>query len=406
MTRRIILPSIGSRGDIQPYITLASALQHKGYEVTVATHPCMQEMVEFYEVPFKPVGPDVDIGLEAAAIRSRSFHFMVGMIRVMKFSFAMLEKIHEDLLNLSRQADLIIISHTAAGSMEADKLGLPAVSVTLHPQAIPTPDPEMQLSKKLIGSLTGWGMSFFMSRPLNKIRRQVGLPPMGPEGITSRLLNLIPVSPRVIEPDPRWEARHQMTGYWFSEPPGEWEPAAELQEFLENGKPPVVINLGAMALDGKDMQEAASITLEALNRTGLRAVIQGWDAVMKEQTLPGQIIHIGSVPHTYLLPRASCFVHHGGFGSTAAAFQAGVPAVVIPHIIDQFIWGSKVYELGVGPRPISRSRLTVKSLAAAFEEIAGNPAMQKKAADLGTKIRNENGLENAVRLIETESYLD
>ncbi len=400
MTRRIILPSIGSRGDIQPYIALASALQDKGYEVTVATHPCMQEMVEFYKVPFKPVGPDVDIGLEAAAIRNRSFHFMVGMIRVMKFSFAMLEKTHEDLLSLSRQSDLIIISHTAAGSMEADKLGLPAVSVTLHPQAIPTLDPETPLSKKLISSLAGWGMGFFMSRPLNKIRRQVGLPPMGSEGITSRLLNLIPVSPRVIEPDPRWEARHQMTGYWFSEPPGEWDPAAELQEFLQSGKKPVVINLGAMALDGKDMRETASITLEALELTGLRAIIQGWDAVMKELNLPEQVIHVGSLPHTYLLPRASCFVHHGGFGSTAAAFQAGIPAVVIPHIIDQFIWGSKVYELGVGPRPITRSRLTAKNLAAAFEEVAGNPAMQEKAADMGRMIRSESGLENAVRLIE------
>ncbi len=104
----------------------------------------------------------------------------------------------------------------------------------------------------------------------------------------------------------------------------------------------MVINLGAMALDGKDMLEAASITLEALDRTGLRAIIQGWDAVMKEQNLPEQVIHIGSVPHTYLLRQASCFVHHGGFGSTAAAFQAGVPAVVVPHIIDQFIWGNKV----------------------------------------------------------------
>ena len=402
MTKRIILPSIGSRGDIQPYIALASALQDKGFEVTVATHPCMQEMVEFYEVPFKPVGPDVDIGLEAAAIRNRSFHFMVGMIRVMKFSFAMLEIIHEDLLNLSRQADLIVVSHTAAGSMEADKLGLPEVSVTLHPQAIPTPDPETPLTKKMIGSLAGWGMSFFMSRPLNKIRRQVGLPPMGPEGITSRLLNLIPVSPRVIKPDPRWEARHQMTGYWFLEPPGKWEPTAELQEFLQNGKPPVVINLGAMALDGKDMLEAATITLKALDQTGLRAIIQGWDAVMKEQKLPEQIIHIGSAPHTYLLPRASCFVHHGGFGSTAAAFQAGIPAVVIPHIIDQFIWGSKVYELGVGPRPIPRSKLTVKNLAAAFEEVTGNPVMQEKASTLGKMIRSENGLENAMRLIERE----
>ncbi|MDZ4132510.1 MAG: glycosyltransferase, partial [Dethiobacteria bacterium] len=88
-----------------------------------------------------------------------------------------------------------------------------------------------------------------------------------------------------------------------------------------------MINFGAMALDGKDMIDAATITINALQNQGLRAIIQGWDAVMKDYKLPEQIIHVGSVPHTYLLPRASCFVHHGGFGSTAAAFQAGIPAV-------------------------------------------------------------------------------
>ena len=400
MSKRIILPSIGSRGDIQPYIALASALQKSGYQVTVATHPCMRELVEFYEVPFLPIGPDIDIGLEAAAMRNRSFHFMIGMIRVMKFSFAVLEKIHEDLLEVCRQADLIVVSHTAAGSMEADKLGLPKISVTLHPQAIPAPDPDASLSNKLLGSLAGWAMSFFMSRPLDKIRRQVGLPPMGPEGITSSLLNLIPVSPHVIEPDQRWEERHKLTGYWFSEPPGEWEPSEELQQFLSKGEPPVVINLGAMALDGKDMLEAATISLEALKRTGLRAIIQGWDAVMNKLDLPDQVLHVGPVPHTYLLPKAFCFVHHGGFGSTAAALQAGIPAIVIPHIIDQFIWGNRVHELGVGPKPIPRSKLNTDNMADAFEQIVTDRGLGEKAEKLGRLIRSENGLENAVNFIK------
>lgn len=100
------------------------------------------------------------------------------------------------------------------------------------------------------------------------------------------------------------------------------------------------------------------------------------------------------------LGQASCFVHHGGFGSTAAAFQAGIPAVVIPHIIDQFIWGSKVYELGVGPRPIPRTKLTEDNLAAAFKEAVNSKEMQENSARLGELIRAENGLENAVHLIK------
>lgn len=396
---KIILPTIGSRGDVQPYVTLASALQKEGYQVTVATHPCMRSLVEFHKVPFAPVGPDIDIGFEAAAMRDRSVHFMVGMIRVMKFSFAVLEQVHADLLKLCKKADLVVVSHTAAGSMEADKLDLPKISVTLHPQAIPAPVPEEPLARKMSGSLAGWGMNLFMSRPLNKLRQQVGLSPMGPEGITSNLLNLIPVSPHIIEQNSHWEKRHRMTGYWFSEPPAGWEPTTGLLMFMEKGEPPAVINLGAMALDGKDMLEAATITINALQDQGLRAIIQGWDAVMKGIKLPEQIIHVGSIPHTFLLSRASCFVHHGGFGSTAAAFQAGIPAVVIPHIIDQFIWGSKVHELGVGPRPIPRTKLTEDNLAAAFKEAVNSKEMQEKSARLGELIRAENGLKNAIHLI-------
>ncbi len=396
---KFILPTIGSRGDVQPYIALASALQEAGDEAVVATHPCMRSLVESYGVQFAPVGPDIDIGLEAAAIQERSPNFIVGMMRVMKFSFGILENAHQDILALCKNADAVIVSHTAAGSIEVDKLNMPNISVTLHPQAINVIDPSEPLFKRIGGSLAGWGMSFFMSRPLDRIRKRLDVPPMGPEGITSNLLNLIPVSSHVIEPDPRWESRHKMTGYWFSEPPADWSLPQELTSFLENGEPPVVINLGAMALGGRAMQETVNLTIDGLQLSGLRAIIQGWDAVLAGAILPDRIMHVGSLPHTCFLPKAACFVHHGGFGSTAAAFQAGVPAVVIPHIIDQFIWGQKVFELGTGPKPIPRKKLTADGLASALKRTVNDRMMRSKAAELGENIRAERGLENSVRLI-------
>src|SRR5512143_699002 len=104
-----------------------------GHTVTLASHPAMRGLVESYGVPFAPMGPDIDIGRETAIIRGGSPNWMVGFRRVMKFSFAMLERSHADLMGLCRGVDLIIVSHTAAGSMEADKLCLPTVSVTLMP---------------------------------------------------------------------------------------------------------------------------------------------------------------------------------------------------------------------------------------------------------------------------------
>lgn len=130
---KVILPTIGTRGDVQPYIALAPGLQAHGHLVTIATHPCMRVLVESYGVPFAPIGPDIDIGLEAAAIRAKTPNWLIGFMRVMNFSFAILEQSYNDLLSLCRGADLVIVSHSAAGSMEADRLELPRVSVTLMP---------------------------------------------------------------------------------------------------------------------------------------------------------------------------------------------------------------------------------------------------------------------------------
>lgn len=395
-----IIPTIGSRGDVQPYIALAGALGAAGHGALIATHPCMEPLVSRYGVDFVPIGPDVDIGQEAAEMRDRAPHWMIGLMRVMRFSFAMLEQAHEDLLALCRDADGIIISHTAAGSIEAAQLGKPNVSVTLFPQAIPVRDASEPLAKRAVGALAGWGMGLMMSRPLDRIRKRLGVPPMGPEGITSATLNLLPISPRVIAPDPRWEPRHRMTGYWFADTPEAWTPPSALQAFLDAGDPPVVISLGAMALAGHDTHEAADLTLAALDCAGARAIIQGWDAAMASRTLPSTIYRAGALPHSWLLPRARAIVHHGGFGTTAAAFRAGIPAVVIPHIIDQFIWGRRVAELGAGPQPIPRSKLTVEGLAAALDQVVRDTTMASKATALGEAIRAEDGLGTAVRLIE------
>jgi UDP:flavonoid glycosyltransferase YjiC (YdhE family) len=245
----------------------------------------------------------------------------------------------------------------------------------------------------------GAGMGLMMSRPLNQIRRRVGLAPMGPTGMTSPTLNLIAVSRHVSPPHPLWESRHRMTGYLFAPAPRGWTPPTGLVAFLEEGDPPIVISLGAMALSGEDTLEAAQIALAALRQAGVRAVIQGWDAAMRTFALPPTVFHAGSIPHDWLLPRASGLVHHGGFGTTAAGFKAGIPSLVVPHIIDQFIWGRKVEKLGVGPRAIARPQLNPQRMAEALAQMR-SPDMRAKAAALGRAISGEDGVAAAVHLIE------
>ena len=93
-------------------------------------------------------------------------------------------------------------------------------------------------------------------------------------------------------------------------------------------------------------------------------------------------------------------VHHGGMGTTAAGLRAGVPAVAIPFTADQPFWGRRIHQLGVGPRPIPRRKLTVEGLAEAIRAMTGDQGMRQRAAQLGERVRAEDGVERAVEVIE------
>jgi sterol 3beta-glucosyltransferase len=116
--------------------------------------------------------------------------------------------------------------------------------------------------------------------------------------------------------------------------------------------------------------------------------------------LPVNVFMTGSIPHTWLFPRMAAVVHHGGVGTTAAGLAAGVPSIVTPFFADQPFWGQRVYELGVGPKPIARRRLTVDNLTEALDRAVSDREMRKKAAALGERIRAENGIAKAVTIIE------
>jgi UDP:flavonoid glycosyltransferase YjiC (YdhE family) len=365
----------------------------------------MRALVEAHGVPFEPIGPDVHIGEAAAAIRGRSRNRLLSFIRVMQFTVSIVEQASPDILPLCAEADGVIVSHSFAGAAEADKLGKPTVSVALQHQAIPTADPAQPLLRRAMSGIAGRVMSTMMVRPYNRLRSRIGAPLVtNIEQMMSAQLNLLPISPTVVPRDPRWGPQHHLTGYWFLDEPGGWTPPGDLQAFLEAGDPPVAIALGAMSLGaGVDALGTVGLVLSAVRQARVRAIVQGWDDAVSTLNLPPTVHHLGSVPHSWLFEQVSCVVHHGGFGTTAAAFRAGVPAVVIPHIIDQLYWGERVHALGVGPAAIPRARLSVDNLAQALRQATEDRAIRDRAADLGARIRVEAGIQNAVQLIESGS---
>ena len=398
---RILIPTIGSRGDVQPFIALAQGLERAGHAVTLMTHPHMHALAMSYGVTFAPLGPNIDLAQEAAEIRARSPNAWLGLIRAMRLSFDVLEKSHADIQAACWDVDLVIVpAQSAAGKNEADLAGVPHVSVSFMPWGLPYKDPTRPLLKHVFYAAMDRAVAAITTRPLNRARRRLGLAPVGSEGFTSKLLNLVPISPSVYPPNPLWEPRHRVVGYWFVEETYPWEPSPDLQSFLTDGPPPVVINLGAMSYGGDETQGIASLFIEAISAAGIRAIIQGWDYVISKLNLPPSILAAGDMPHSWLLPRSAGLVHHGGFGTTAAGVRAGTPQLVIPHMVDQFYWGKRVEELGIGLPMIVYTKLDVDGLAAALDSLAKDDRLRSVASSLGEQVRSESGVDEAVRLIE------
>jgi len=398
---KILIPTIGTRGDVQPFIALSQGLMRSGHSVTLATHPVMQSLVESHGVVFRPIGPDIDLAYEVAVIRKRARNSIVGLISAMRFGFDMLVRSHEDILTLGRDVDLIVVpTSLAVGKNEAELLNLPYLSVTLMPWAIPWDDPNRPLLKRIAYGVIDKLVALITTLPLNRIRRRQGLPPVGKEGFGSPFLNLVPVSPAVFQQNPLWESRHHVVGYWFADKPSSWQPVSDLRAFLESGDPPILVSLGAASLGEDDAFENAHLFVEAVNQAGVRAIIQGWDVGMKQLKLPETILPASSLPHDWLLPQCTGIVHHGGFGTTSAGLRAGIPHLIIPSIADQFYWGQRIHQLGVGLPFIPRQKLSGENLTATLQELVRSTTLREKASDLGAQIRAEQGIDTAVNLIE------
>ena len=178
----------------------------------------------------------------------------------------------------------------------------------------------------------------------------------------------------------------------------DYEAPPALQNFLNNGAPPVIISFGSMG--GTRSAETTRILIEAVQLSGQRAVIQaGWGNLQLPEK-PQSIYFAEYVPHNFLFRQGACVVHHGGAGTTAAACRAGVPSVIIPHIADQPYWGQRLRTLGVAPKMLYRCDITARKLARRIHQTVSSKSMAEKARALGEKVREEDGLGTAVKLIE------
>jgi len=400
----ITILALGSLGDIQPCATLGSALKAAGHQVRFITFESFASPIAEHELDFHPIHGN------AQALVATSGANMLGLIR----SFGSLaEGYARDLSALYLGETDLILNQLPLGLYGfdlAEKFDVPMILATVIPVARTRAFPLMGLPKiplpgynkftYYLGEQMGWQM---FRGVINRWRKQtLKLDPLPIAGYFEQLgTRYIPIlngfSKQVVPRPADWNEHIHVTGYWFPEDKP-WQPPQDLQEFIEAGSPPIFIGFGSMPI--KNPPKTTEMILEALRQSGQRGILHmGWGGI-GNQNLPDNVFKIDYAPYEWLFPRMAMVIHHGGSGTTSFGLRAGIPSCAIPFVFDQFFWGKRIAELGVGPSSIPYKALSVERLKGVILAGTGDSLMRQRAFELGRKIQGENGIENAVHLIE------
>jgi UDP:flavonoid glycosyltransferase YjiC (YdhE family) len=389
----IIIPTLGSRGDVQLYINLGVELVGAGFDVTIATHSFWKQTIESFEINFYPLGPEVNFDVEVARVR-RNFNIFA----ILK----LLNNIHtvasRQLLEILPQFDLLVVSHTLLGALEAMKLNKPYISVTLVPTVIPVIATGTDGIRSRLQSFPN--SFYFNAGPWGKIRKRYGLKSITHfHQLLSPDVNLIPISNHLYPHRPHWAENHVITGIW--QLPGKDQALPDgLRGFLKNHECPIIVALGAMSFDTGQDVDRVQVMINAITKSGHSGIIQGFSNSVQKMDLPDNIFHLGPFPHDLLFKHGKLIIHHGGFGTTTTALYSGIPSITIPHVLDQFFWAHQLHALKLSPKPVPARRVSEKVLISAIEACVNDLEMIANTTRMMKNLKQENGLGKARALIE------
>ncbi|WVW85218.1 hypothetical protein I302_107256 [Kwoniella bestiolae CBS 10118] len=423
----VVIFIVGSRGDVQPYISLAlEMIRSNGHTVRIASHGefaslGLQGRLEFYDVGGDPKelmaymvkNPGLLPGFES--LTNGDIPSKKRMTSDMLRGFYRSTFCPDQLTGRPFTANAIISNPPAFGHIHiAEALGIPLhMSFTMpwspstafrHPlanilESNAEPGLSNYLSYALVDMLTWQGLG----EVINKFRKSI----LGLDSLSSRLgpsvLDRMKIpwtycwSDRLVPKPKDWKENIDISGFYFYENQSNYTPDKELVEFLGRNPAPIYIGFGSIVIDNP--RQMTEMIFEAVRRAGVRAIISsGWAGLGDDMDTPEDVLIVkGNIAHDWLFAegRIQAVCHHGGAGTTAIGLKNGLPTIVVPFFGDQKFWGEQIHARGAGPSPIPYKHLNVANLTEAIRFVL-SPKAQVAAAEMGRQMRLENGEKKGV----------
>lgn len=401
---RITCLTIGSRGDVQPYIALCKGLLAEGHKPRIATHREFGDWVKSHGIEFAPVEGDP---AELMRICVENGMFTYSFLKEASSKFrGWIEELLSSAWIACQGSDLLIESPSAmAGIHIAEALGIPYfraftmpwTRTRAYPHAFAVPEHKMggaynYITYVMFDNVFWKAIAGQVNRWRNK---ELGLQRTNLEKMQpNKVPFLYNFSPSVVVPPLDYCDWIRVTGYWFLDEGSDYKPPQDLTNFIkkarEDKKKLVYIGFGSIVVS--DSAALTKTIIASVLKADVRCILsKGWSdrldkkqASIPEVPLPDSIFQIKSAPHDWLFRQIDAAAHHGGAGTTGASLRAGVPTIIKPFFGDQFFFGSRVEDLGVG---IYLRKLNVTVFSRALWEAVNSERMIVKAKVLGEQIR-------------------
>lgn len=425
---RVLILTHGTRGDVQPYAALAWALRRHGHDVVLGAPAGLASVAEPYGISYRPLDdgpnrliedPEIRAAVETNYRGLRGKRIALAVVRRTK---PLMARVLDDMAaaagigtngGLDGKPDVVVHHPGMPGQHIAEKLGVPAVPACPQPVWVPTgafPNPMLpvrppralnrasyrvlKLTLRTMYGVTDHWRATTLKMPRRRGRHDILHAPDG-----SRTTVLQAFSRSVLPTPLDYPPTVHTTGFWYLPAASGWTPPPGLAAFLAAGEAPLYVGFGSMA--GTDPGRIGRIVAAAVRQAGVRAVVAtGWGGI--DAGVFGDDVHVlDQAPHDWLFPRMSAIVHHGGSGTTAAALASGRPQVVCPFVADQPFWARRMHAAGVATAPQPQRHLDPVTLAEAITRARTATGMAERAAELGGRIRAEDGVTAAVRVLES-----
>jgi rhamnosyltransferase subunit B len=405
-----IIPTIGTDGDVYPFVGLGTELLKRGYRVTIATHEHFAACAQAAGLGFVPLVSDMETN---ALVQQRDFwHHLKGPVVISRWGAKLMPRQYEVLSKLALGNGTFIVASpgVVAARIIQERSGIPLFSVILQPWMIPSiyappvmmggltlprwaPKAAGKLYIRLLHEVGG----FLVGEEVKRLRRSLGLRAI------RRFFDWW-YSPDLVlgmfpewfgQPQADWPKQLQLAGFPLNESGPDAGISQRTLAFCRQGERPVAFTFGTGMMHAGELFR---LGIAACKAVGARGIILTKYRNQLPQDLPSFMHHSSFEPFQKLFPRCAAVVHHGGVGTVARALAAGTPQLILPFAFDQLDNAVRVKRLGAGGY-CDRRKQSVATLAQALDEAVKNRIVTG-AKSAKRRFRDSSGLERAIDLIE------